>query len=151
MITDEDLVPFEFADFFDDPDADASSDCIEPDYIKRHIERIPRYGDNSRWRLASHLEMFDNLNPNGSLTPEQRQAVDNFVAAYEPEPDECVATEWDFPESQYIAHGVDADTAIKLSESWRRGEYLPIMGHPATDAISRKLNQMTNQPIGLDK
>ena len=152
MITDEDLVPFEFADFFDDPDADASSDCIEPDYIKRHIERIPRYGDNSRWRLASHLEMFENLNPDGSLTPEQRQAVDNFAHAYNSNSGgECVATEWDFPESQYIAHGCDVDTAIELSESWRRGEYLPIMGYPAADAISHKLNQMQNQPIALDK
>ncbi|MEG4589696.1 hypothetical protein QUA54_31445 [Microcoleus sp. MOSTC5] len=153
MITDADLTPFEFSDFFDgNADADAfNSGGIEPDYIKRHIERIPRYGDDSRYRLASHLDMFEDLNTDGSLTDEQRQAVDDFVATYEPPCDgECVATEWDFPESQYIAHGVDADTAIELSESWRRGEYLPIMGHPA-DPISRKLNQMTNQPTALRK
>lgn len=46
MITDEDLVPFEFADFFDDEDSDdgddaPSSQTISPDYIKRHISRIP--------------------------------------------------------------------------------------------------------------
>jgi hypothetical protein len=155
MITDEDLVPFEFSDFFDDePDADAvpSSDCIDPDYIKRHIDRIPHYGDDSRYRLASHLDMFDNLSVDGSLTPEQREAVDNFVIGYQSNSDgECVASEWDFPESQYIAYGCDVDTAIELSESWRRGEYLPIMGYPAADAISSKLNKMTNQPIGLDK
>jgi hypothetical protein len=152
MITDEDLVPFEFSDFFDeDGDADAPTDCVDPDYIKRHIERIPRYGDDSRYRLASHLDMFEDLNPDGSLTDEQRQAVDDFVATYEPPSDgECVASEWDFPESQYIAHGCDVDTAIELSESWRRGEYLPIMGHPA-DTVSRKLNQMQNRRDALDK
>jgi hypothetical protein len=153
MITDEDLVPFEFSDFFDeDGDADAPTDCVDPDYIKRHIERIPRYGDDSRYRLASHLDMFDNLSVDGSLTPEQREAVDNFAIGYQSNSDgECVASEWDFPESQYIAHGCDVDTAIELSESWRRGEYLPIMGYPAADAISRKLNQMQSQPIALDK
>lgn len=84
MITDADLTPFECSDFFDgNADADAfNSGGIEPDYIKRHIERIPRYGDDSRYRLASHLDMFENLNPDGSLTPEQRQAVDNFVIGW---------------------------------------------------------------------
>ena len=156
MITDDDLVPFEFADFWEDDDVDSgdapSSNGIDADYVDRQISRIPQYGDDSRWRLASHLDMFDNLNPDGSLTPEQREAVDNFVAAYESDSGgECVATEWDFPESQYIAHGVDADTAIELSESWRCGEYLPIMGDPAADAISHKLNQMQNQPTPLAK
>ncbi|MEG4293083.1 hypothetical protein Q5692_31015 [Microcoleus sp. C2C3] len=160
MITDEDLVPFEFADFFDNEDGDdggdgndaPSSRGVVPEYVDRQISRIPLYGDDSRWRLASHLDMFENLNPNGSLSDEQRQAVDNFVMAYQSDSDgECVATEWDFPESQYIAHGCDLDTAIELSESWRRGEYLPIMGYPAADAISHKLNQMQNQPIALDK
>jgi hypothetical protein len=154
MITDYDLTPFEFSDFWDDDvdnDDAPSSQSIEPDYIKRHIFRIPRYGDNSRWRLASHLEMFDNLNPNGTLTPEQREAVDNFVAAYQSEPDECVATEFDFPESQYIAHGLDLDTAIEFSNSWRRGEYLPIIGRPEADVVSRKLNQMQSQQTALRK
>ena len=154
MITDEDLTPFEFSDFWDDDvdnDDAPSSQSIEPDYIKRHISRIPRYGDNSRWRLASHLEMFENLNPNGTLTPEQRQAVDNFVAAYDPDSAECVATEFDFPESQYIAHGLDLDTAIEFSNSWRRGEYLPIIGRPEADLVSCKLNQMQNQQTALRK
>ncbi len=95
--------------------------------------------------------MFANLNPDGSLTSEQRQAVDNFVTAYETSPDECVATEFDFPESQYIAHGLDLDTAIEFSNSWRRGEYLPIIGRPEADVVSRKLNQMTSQPTALRK
>ena len=91
MITDEDLVPFEFSDFFDDEDTEAdvtstepapSSQTVDPDYIQRHIDRIPHYGDDSRYRLASHLDMFEHLNPNGTLTPEQRQAVDNFAIGW---------------------------------------------------------------------
>jgi hypothetical protein len=161
MITDEDLVPFEFADFFDDEDGDdgddlddaaPSSQTISPDYIKRHIQRIPHYGDDSRYRLASHLDMFDNLSVDGSLTPEQREAVDNFAIGYQSNSDgECVASEWDFPESQYIAHGCDVDTAIELSESWRRGEYLPIAFGMPIDGINKKLNKMTNQPTSLEK
>jgi hypothetical protein len=112
MITDEDLIDFEFADFWDDEskeDAVIESDAvIEPDYIKRHISRIPYYGDNSRWRLASHLDMFENLNPNGSLTPEQREAVDNFVVGWQaPDREECSGCEMDFPECQYVAVGLD--------------------------------------------
>ena len=87
MITDEDLVPFEFSDFFDEDsdeldDTTPTSQTIDPDYIKRHIDRIPHYGDDSRYRLASHLDMFEHLNPNGTLTPEQRQAVDNFAIGW---------------------------------------------------------------------
>ena len=97
MITDEDLVPFEFSDFFDDEDTEAdvtstepapSSQTVDPDYIQRHIDRIPHYGDDSRYRLASHLDMFENLSPDGSLTAEQRQAVDNFVIGYQALPEE---------------------------------------------------------------
>jgi hypothetical protein len=50
--------------------------------------------------------MFENLNPNGSLTPEQREAVDNFVVGWQaPDGDECQGCEMDFPESQYVAVG----------------------------------------------
>jgi hypothetical protein len=156
MITDEDLIDFEFADFWDDEskeDAVIESDAvIEPDYIKRHISRIPYYGDNSRWRLASHLDMFDNLNPNGSLTPEQRQAVDNFAHGWQaPDGEECSGCEMDFPECQYVAVGLDLGSAHELGDSWRRGELLPDIGHPAADLLSNRLNQMTNQPIALRK
>ena len=86
MITDDDLVPFEFADFFDedgdDGDNAPSSQTIESDYIKRHIDRIPHYGDDSRYRLADYLDMFEHLAPDGSLTDEQRQAVDNFAIGW---------------------------------------------------------------------
>jgi hypothetical protein len=126
--------------------------ALTPTTSSAKFLELPRTGMTRAWRLASHLNMFDDLNTDGSLTPEQRFAVDNFAHAYNSNSGgECVATEWDFPESQYIAHGCDLDTAIELSESWRRGEYLPIMGYPAADAISRKLNQMQSQPIALDK
>lgn len=78
-----DLVEFNFDDFDFDDDSAQESCGIEPDYIKRHIARIPQHGDNSRWRLADYLNMFDNLNRDGSLTDEQREAVDNFVLGWE--------------------------------------------------------------------
>ena len=58
-----------------------------------------------------------------------------------------------FPECQFMAVGLDLATAIKLSESWRRGEYLSAVGHDGADRVSDKLNQMTNQsqPIALRK
>jgi hypothetical protein len=154
MITDDDLTPFEFSDFWDDEtNSDPPvSQSIEPDYIKRHIERIPKYGDDSRYRLASHLDMFEDLNVDGTLTNEQREAVDNFAAAYQPESEpECVAYEFDFPESQYIAHGCAVDTAVEFAESWRRGEYLPIIGNPQADPVSRQLNQMASRRTTLEK
>jgi hypothetical protein len=64
---------------------------------------------------------------------------------------ECVAYEFDFPESQYIAHGCDIDMAVEFAESWRRGEYLPIIGSPEADPVSRKLNQMQSQQTALRK
>jgi hypothetical protein len=155
MITDEDLTPFEFSDFWDDDvdnDDAPSSQSIEPDYIKRHIDRIPHYGDDSRYRLASHLDMFENLNPNGSLTAEQRQAVDNFAHGWiAPEGDECSGCEMDFPECQYVVVGLDLGSAIELGDSWRRGEFLPDIGHPAADHLTNRLNQMTNRRDALDK
>ena len=154
MITDDDLVPFEVADFFDDEDGDdtPSSQTIEPDYIKRHIQRIPHYGDDSRYRLASHLDMFENLNPNGSLTDEQRQAVDNFAIGYQALPEEeSEGGEMDFPECQYVAVGLDLATAIELGDSWRRGECLPDVGHPAADRVTNRLNQMQSQRTALRK
>jgi hypothetical protein len=156
MITDDDLVPFEFADFFDEDSEDGgdapSSQTIEPDYIKRHIQRIPHYGDDSRYRLASHLDMFEHLNPNGSLTPEQREAVDNFAIGYQALPEiESEGCEMDFPECQYVMLGLDLGTAIELSDSWRRGEFLSAIGHPEADNLSNRLNQMQNRRDALRK
>ena len=154
MITDDDLVPFEFADFFDDEDGDdtPSSQTIEPDYIKRHIQRIPHYGDDSRYRLASHLDMFENLNPNGTLTPEQRQAVDNFAIGYQALPEEeSEGCEMDFPESQYVAVGLDLESAQQLGDTYRAGKSIPQIGHEVADRISNRLNQMQSQRYPLQK
>ncbi|MEG4521008.1 hypothetical protein [Microcoleus sp. AT9b-C5] len=121
-------------------------------YIDAQIALIPDCGDDALYRLASYLEIFDNLAPDTRFSPEQRQTIENFIIGWQALPEEeCVASEWDFPENQYIAHGCDVDTAIELSESWRRGEYLPIAFGMPIDGINKKLNQMTNQPIGLDK
>lgn len=69
----------------------------------------------------------------------------------EPEP-ECINCDnLGFPECQFMAVGLDLATAIELSESWRRGEYLPAVGHPAGVRVSHKLNQMTNQPTPVEK
>jgi hypothetical protein len=96
--------------------------------------------------------MFENLNPNGSLTPEQREAVDNFVVGWQaPDREECSGCEMDFPECQYVAVGLDLGSAHFLGDSWRRGELLPDIGHPATDRVSNRLKQMTNQPIARSK
>ena len=86
MMTDEDLTPINLSDFWED-DAILTEPApnprgVVPEYVDRQISRIPIYGDGSRWRLASHLDMFENLNPDGSLTAEQRQAVDNFVIGW---------------------------------------------------------------------
>jgi hypothetical protein len=138
-------------------------------YIQKQISRIPQYGDDCLWRIASNADLFDDtLATDGSLTPEQRATVLEFIdnlpteeewylnqksslPADEPEP-ECInCDQLGFPECQYAVAGLDLGTAIKLSESWRRGEYLPAVGHPAGDRVSDKLNQMTNQPIALRK
>lgn len=87
MITDEELTPIDLSDFWEEEEPEApepatTSRGIVPEYVDRQIARIPIYGDGSRWRLASHLDMFENLSADGSLTPEQRQAVDNFAIGW---------------------------------------------------------------------
>ncbi len=56
-----------------------------------------------------------------------------------------------FPECQFMAVGLDLKRAIELGDSWRRGECLPAIGHSEADKLTNRLNQMTNQPIALDK
>lgn len=158
MIIDDEWPPIDLADFWDeDEPADMvepapSATGIVPEYIDRQIARIPIYGDGSRWRLASHLDMFENLSPDGSLTPEQRQAVDNFAIGWQAsDGEECEGCEMDFPECQYVALGLDLGSAIELGDSWRCGEWLPDVGHPAADRLTTRLNKMQNQPIALEK
>ncbi len=159
MITDEDLTPIDLSDFWEDEDAEteapeltARTGGVDPDYIQRHIDRIPHYGDDSRYRLASHLDMFENLAPDGSLNDEQRQAVDNFAIGWQAIPeDESEGGDMDFPECQYVAVGLDLGSAIELGDSWRRGEWLPVIGHPEADNLSNRLNQMQNRRDALRK
>jgi hypothetical protein len=64
------------------------------DYIADHIDRIDRrHGGkenlilDSKWRIASSLEMFGSeLNPNGTLTPEQLAKVDAYIAQFKATP-----------------------------------------------------------------
>jgi hypothetical protein len=64
------------------------------DYIADHIDRIDRrHGGkeslilNSKWRIASALEMFgSDLNLNGSLSPEQLRKVDAYIAKFKASP-----------------------------------------------------------------
>lgn len=157
MIIDDEWPPIDLSDFWDDEeledtDSDAPSpQTIEPDYIKRHIDRIPKYGDDSRYRLASHLDMFEHLSPDGSLTPEQRQAVDNFAIGYQYQSQTDTDTEMGFPECQYVMLGLDLGTAIELGDSWRRGEFLLDVGHPAVDRLTARLNQMQSRRDALQK
>jgi hypothetical protein len=59
-------------------------------YVADHIDRIERrHGGNeslilnSKWRIASNLNLFwDELNPDGTLTPEQIAVVDSSIADF---------------------------------------------------------------------
>ncbi len=63
-------------------------------YIADHIDRIDRrHGGkenlilDSKWRIASSLEMFgSDLNSNGTLTPEQLAKVDAYIARFKATP-----------------------------------------------------------------
>jgi hypothetical protein len=56
-----------------------------------------------------------------------------------------------FPECQFMAVGLDLKRAIELGDSWRRGEFLPDVGHAAVDRLSNRLNQMQNRRDALRK
>ncbi len=64
------------------------------DYTADHIDRIERRhrGNeklilDSKWRIASSLEMFGSeLNPNGTLTPDQLAKVDAYIARFKSTP-----------------------------------------------------------------
>lgn len=134
-------------------------------YVKKQIERISQYGDNCLWRIASNCDLFDDeLAADGTLTPEQRATVLDFIANLPTEEEwqasQLQSTEIEptidcdslsYPESEYYTAGLDLGTAYELSESWRRGESLPDAGHPEADQVSDKLNKITNQPLPLAK
>ncbi len=61
--------------------------------VADHIDRIDRrHGGkenlilDSKWRIASVLDMFLDLNPNGTLTPEQLAKVDAYIARFKSTP-----------------------------------------------------------------
>jgi hypothetical protein len=64
------------------------------DYVADHIDRIDRrHGGkqnlilDSKWRIASSLEMFESaLNSNGTLTPDQLAKVDAYIARFKSTP-----------------------------------------------------------------
>lgn len=56
---------------------------VDVDFVDRQISRIASDGDSARWRLASHLRMFEVLSIDGTLTDTQRQAVDNFAIGWQ--------------------------------------------------------------------
>lgn len=62
-------------------------------YVADHIDRIDRrHGGkenlilNSKWRIASSLGMFQDLNPNGTLTTDQLAKVDAYIARFKATP-----------------------------------------------------------------
>jgi hypothetical protein len=154
MITDEDLVPFEFSDFWEEPammaQAAPSSHGIDPDYISRHISRIPQYGDNSRWRLADYLNMFDNLSRDGTLTPEQREAVDNFAAGYQSdefESDDCTCQDsgWQSSLAEDYRYELDDDAPIRGDG---RGRLTDEMNFPECQYIANGVDPATAHRLG---
>jgi hypothetical protein len=63
-------------------------------YISRHIIRLESKGSSkasmtdSKWRIASNIDLFPDLSIDGSLTPQQEGVIDNlikeFVRLYNP-------------------------------------------------------------------
>jgi hypothetical protein len=69
-------------------------------YVADHIDRIERrYAGkeslilNSKWRIASAIDLLYDLNPDGTLTPDQVGHVDRYIAWFEamPEGKEAIA------------------------------------------------------------
>lgn len=61
---------------------------INLDYINKQIEliesrRVSRQTIlNCKWRIASHADLFKNLNPDGTLTPDQLEAIDEWIHGF---------------------------------------------------------------------
>lgn len=64
------------------------------DYVADHIDRIERRhaGDeslilNSKWRIASNLNLFaGELKKDGTLSPEQIAQIDSYIAKFKSTP-----------------------------------------------------------------
>lgn len=62
-------------------------------YVADHIDRIDRrHGGkenlilNSKWRIASCIDLIPNLSPDGTLTPEQLAKVDAYIERFKVTP-----------------------------------------------------------------
>ena len=62
-------------------------------YVVDHIDRIERRHAgkeslilNSKWRIASFLDLIPDLSPDGTLTPEQLVKVDAYIARFKSTP-----------------------------------------------------------------
>jgi hypothetical protein len=53
--------------------------------------------------------------------------------------------EFNFPECQYIANGLDVQTAQKLGDTYRAGEKIEPIGYLVADRISDRLNQIQSE------
>jgi hypothetical protein len=145
---------------FDDDAGDSFIDSRDSNdsYIARHIARIPQHGDDSLWRIASAVDLFDGLDPAGTLTPDQKRCVllyvENFKQLPERNLEKCSIEDcyqFDFPECQYIANGLEVATAKKLGNTYRAGKSIPQIDNILADRISNRLNQMQNRRTALRK
>lgn len=62
-------------------EAQEAKDAQLEAYIQKQISRIPQHGDDCLWRIASACDLFEDLSPDGSLTPYQKEKLEAFVAS----------------------------------------------------------------------
>lgn len=62
-----------------------------------------------------------------------------------PDTDNQLPSEFDFPECQYIANGIDSVTAQSLGDTYRAGDTLEPIGYEVADRISNRLNEIQNE------
>ena len=80
------------------------------------------------------------------VTPESNPEIWAMLQPPVTDEPECINCDaLGFPECQFMAVGLDLATVIELSESWRRGEFLPAVGHDGADQVCDKLNQLTSK------
>ncbi|TAG85551.1 MAG: hypothetical protein EAZ18_26930 [Oscillatoriales cyanobacterium] len=53
--------------------------------------------------------------------------------------------EFEFPECQYIANGLDLDTAQQLGDTYRAGDVIEPIGDEVADRISNRLNEIQSE------
>ena len=56
-----------------------------------------------------------------------------------------LSDEMPFPECQYVANSLPIEQAEKLGNTYRAGETLEPIGHPAADRITNRLNQIQSE------